>query len=104
MKSNLKVKLDTEQIKPSQFARVMKTIEQIEKMPIGKKNIDKITSEELQSNMNYYKKLSNSTITKIYQLYNGTFKNAFNKGYISRNPMVNVIKPKSLKKIKKSEH
>ena len=101
MKSNLKVKLDTEQIKPTQFSRVMRTIEQIEKMPIGHKNIDKITSEELQSNINYYKNLSKSSITKIYQLYNQTFKNAFNKGYLTRNPMINVIKPKSLKKTKK---
>lgn len=101
MKSNLKIKLDTEQIKPTQFGRVMRTIEQIEKMPIGRKNIDIITAEELQSNINYYKNLSKSSITKIYQLYNQTFKNAFNKGYITRNPMVNVIKPKSLKKTKK---
>ncbi len=101
MKSNLKTKLNTEQIKPTQFSRVMRTIEQIEKLPIGSKNIDKITTEELQSTINYYKDLSKSSIAKIYQLYNQTFKMAFNKGYLTRNPMTNVIKPKSLKKTKK---
>ena len=70
MKSNLKNKLDSGQISLTQYGRVMRTIEQIEKMPIGTKNIDKITSEELQSNINYYSYLSKSSINKIFQLYN----------------------------------
>ena len=101
MKSNLKNKLDSGQISLTQYGRVMRTIEQIEKMPIGTKNIDKITSEELQSNINYYSYLSQSSINKIFQLYNQTFKIGFNKGFLVRNPMVNVIKPKSQKPTKK---
>lgn len=101
MKANLKIKLDTEQIKPTQYSRVMRTIEQIEKMPIGHKDIDKITPEELQSNINYYKYLSSSSITKIFQLYKRTFESAFNKGYLMRNPMISILKPKSSKKTKK---
>lgn len=101
MKSNLKNKLDSGQISLTQYGRVMRTIEQIEKMPIGTKNIDKITSEELQSNINYYSYLSQSSINKIFQLYNQTFKIGFNKGFLIRNPMVNVIKPKSQKPTKK---
>lgn len=39
-------------------------------MLIGTRNIDEITSEELQSNMNYYNYLSKFSINKIFQLYN----------------------------------
>lgn len=101
MKYNLKKKLESGQISLTQYGRLMRTIEQIEKMPIGKENIDEITSEELQSNLNYYSYLSKSSINKIFQLYNQTFKIGFNKGFLIRNPMIDVLKPKSKKKTKK---
>lgn len=97
MKSHLKLKFDTNQITATQFARVTHTIEKLEKTSIGKKNIDKITSDELQEYINSLKHLSNSTITKEYQQFNQAFKIAISKGYIMQNPMINVIKPKSLK-------
>lgn len=97
MKQTLKLKLDTNQITATQFGRVSNTIEKLEKMPIGKKNIDQITSSELQEYINSIKHLSNSTITKEYQQFNQAFKTAIAKGYITLNPMVNVIKPRSLK-------
>ena len=100
MKANLKLKLDTNQITPTQFGRVTRTIEKIEKTPIGSKNIDEITSNELQDYMNSQTHLSNSSINKIYQQFNQTFKIAINKGYMLRNPMINVIKPKSVKQDK----
>ena len=100
MKANLKLKLDTNQITPTQFGRVTRTIELIEKTPIGSKNIDEITSDELQNYMNAQIHLSNSSISKIYQQFNQTFKIAINKGYLMRNPMINVIKPKSVKEDK----
>lgn len=46
MKSNLKLKLDTNQITPTQFSRVTRTIEKLEKALISSKNIDEITSDE----------------------------------------------------------
>lgn len=101
MRSNLKLKLDTNQISEVTYHRVLMTIEQIEKFPIGKKNIDKITSDELQEFMNYHKYMSNSSINKLYQQLGTTFKNAINKGYLMRNPMINVLKPKSDKEDKK---
>ena len=100
MKSNLKLKLDTNQITPTQFGRVTRTIEKIEKTPIGSKNIDKITSDEIQQYINSQTYLSNSSINKIYQQFNQTFKIAINKGYLLKNPMINVIKPKSVKQDK----
>lgn len=100
MKSNLKLKFDTNQISPAQFGRVSRTIEKIEKTPIGSKNIDEITSYELQEYMNAQTHLSNSSISKIYQQFNQTFKIAINKGYLMKNPMVNVMRPKSKKEDK----
>lgn len=97
MRANLKLKLDTNQISPTQFGRVTRTIEKIEKNPIGLKNIDEITSDELQRYMNSQIHLNNSSIKKTYQQFNQTFKIAINKGYLMRNPMINVICPKSEK-------
>ena len=100
MKTNLKLKFDTNQISPTQYARVLRTIESIEKMPIGRKNIDEITSDELQIYMNSQKGYSNSSITKLYGQLNQAFKVACNKGYLIKNPMINVIKPRSQKEDK----
>ena len=48
MKVNAKLKLDTKQITETTYMRTMQIISQIEKYPIGRKNIDEIKSEELQ--------------------------------------------------------
>ena len=100
MKANLKLKLDTNQITATQFGRVTKTIEKLEKTPIGNKNIDEITSSEIQEYLNSIKDLSNSSIKKVYQQFNQAFKIAINRGYLMRNPMINVIRPKSSKEDK----
>ncbi len=100
MKTNLKLKLDTNQITPTQFGRVSKTIEKIEQVPLGKKNIDTITSDEIQEYLNSQTYLSNSSIKKLYQQFNQAFKIAINRGYLMQNPMINVIRPKSEKEDK----
>lgn len=100
MRSHLKLKYDTNQITATQYARVSRTIESIEKTAIGHKKIDEVKPEELQAYMNTLKHLSNSSISKYYQLLNQTFKLAIDKGYILRNPMASVIRTKSDKKDK----
>lgn len=100
MKANLKSKLDTNQITPTQFGRVTRTIEKLEKTTIGSKNIDEITANEIQEYINSIKELSNSSINKVYQQFNQAFKIAINKGYLMQNPMINVIRPRSLKQDK----
>ena len=97
LKSNAKLKLDTNQITEAQFTRISDTIKKLENIPIGKKNIDQITSDEIQIYLNSIIHLSNSSIKKVYQQFNQAFKISMNKGYILTNPMSNVIKPKSLK-------
>ncbi len=100
MKANLKLKLDTNQVTPTQFGRVTRTIEKLEKTSIGSKNIDEITASEIQEYMNSITYLSNSSINKAYQQFNQAFKIAINKGYLMQNPMINVIKPRSTKEDK----
>lgn len=100
MKANLNLKFDTNQVSEVTYNRTMQTIKKIEKFPLGNEKIDEITSDELQEFMNYHKYLSNSTIDKLYHQLGSTFKSAINKGYLTRNPMINVIKPKSNKEDK----
>ena len=47
--------------------------------------------------MNYHKYLSNSSINKLYQQIGTTFKSAIDRGYLMRDPMASVLKPKSNK-------
>lgn len=100
LKQNAKLKLETNQVSSAQYGRVLKTIEALEKTNIGNKNIDAITPEELQTYLNSLKHLSNSMIEKAHQQLNQAFKTAINRGYIMRNPMINVIRPKSNKENK----
>ena len=77
------------------------SIDKIAKTYIGSKKIDEITSKELQDYMNSQKHLSNSSISKLFGQFNQVFKIAMNKGYIMKNPMIEVLKPRSNKKDKK---
>lgn len=97
MRCNQRRKLESNQISEVTYLRNLQTIEQIERFPIGTKRIDEITSDELQEFMNYYKYLSNSSINKLYQQLGSTFKSAIDRGYLMRNPMASVLKPKSNK-------
>lgn len=100
MRSNLKRRKEINLISSTQYMRVNQTIKQIEKYPIGKKMIDEITGNEIQIFLNEYKNFSNSTLLKIFGLFNQTFKKAMDKGYLTKNPMIDVIKPKSEKEPK----
>ena len=64
------------------------------------KNIRDISSEETQNFMNIYKDLSDSSIKKIFEQFNPAFNYALDRGCIFRNPMKQVIRPKSNKKDK----
>lgn len=100
MRVNLQKKLDMNLIKERQFTRIEQTIKVIEKSYISHKSIEEIDAEELQGYFNTLKDYSNSYIKKIYEQYSQAFKYAMDKGYIARNPMIDVVKPKSNKKDK----
>ena len=100
MRVNLQKKLDMNLIKERQFTRTEQTIKVIEKSYISHKSIEEIDADELQGYFNTLKDYSNSYIKKIYEQYSQAFKYAMDKGYIARNPMIDVVKPKSNKKDK----
>lgn len=97
MRSNIQRKLDMNLITETQYARVLKTIQVIEKNDICKRKIEDITSDDIQNYINTLKDYSNSYIKKIMEQFNQSYRLAINKGYISKNPMVDVIKPRSTK-------
>ena len=100
MKTILQNKYDTNIISESQYERVQRTQKKIFNSAVSNKNIDEITPEELQKYINTYKDFSDSTIKKVMEQFNQAFKYAFDRGYILRNPMAQVIRPKSLKQEK----
>ena len=100
LKQNLNLKYKTNQISPAQYGRTLHSIHQLEKSSIGSKNIDTIKQDELQEYLYSIKHLSNSMIEKSCQQLNQAFTTAMNKGYITQNPMKNVIRPKSDKEDK----
>ena len=100
MRSIQKRKLDMNVISETQYARVLKTIAVIEKSPMVKQKIEDITSDDIQDYLNSLTNYSNSYIKKLVEQFNQAYKLAMNKGYITRNPMIDVITPKSNKKDK----
>ena len=101
MKLTAKRKFDMNLIKESQYKRILETITSIEKKsPIAKKSIETITSEEIQSYLNTLTDYSQSTIKKIFEQFTQNYRYAMDKGYITKNPLVDVIKPKSKKATK----
>ena len=97
MRESAQKKLDLNLIGERTYYRLIETIKKIEKTPIANKNINEVTSNEIQSYLASLKDYSNSTIKKVKEQLAQTFKEATNKGYITRNPMFDVISPKSTK-------
>ena len=97
IKSNIEKKFDLGIIAGNQYNRLNRTLATIEKWSSARKNIDELTSNEIQAYLNSLRNYSNSYITKIHELIYTAFNNAQKKGYIIKNPMTDVIRPKSNK-------
>lgn len=100
MRAIVKRKLDMNLISDTQYRRVISSIEVIEKSNVVQKKIEDITSDEIQNYLNSLKDYSNSYLKKIVSQFNQAYKIAINKGYVSKNPMIDVITPRSNKKDK----
>lgn len=98
IRSLLERKLETGLVGERTYARTMETIVAMEKCELIKKNIDEITSDELQMYLNSLKNYRKNTIKKFVDQLNQAYKFAQNKGYIIKNPMFDTITPKSNKK------
>ena len=100
MRENANKKLELNLIGERTYIRTLEIIKTIEKSPVATQNIDEITSNDIQNYLNTLKDYSNSTIKKIKEQFTQAFKESMNKGYITRNPMYDVIRPKSNKERK----
>ena len=100
IKSILERKLETGVITERTYARTKETIKAMEKCDLLRKNVDDISTDELQMYLNSLRNYSQNTIKKFIDQLNQAFKYAQNKGYIIQNPMFDIIRPKSNKKKK----
>lgn len=85
------------------YGRALGTFEHIKNSNIADKKIQNISANELQDFINTKKNYANSYIDKIFEMLGSIFKEAIKKDIIIKNPLVNVIKPKSTKKDKEIE-
>ena len=90
-------------ITESTYSRAMGTFNHIKNSDIADIEIQKISSMDLQDFINGKKELSNSYINKIYQMLNNIFTEAIKRDIIVKNPLINVIKPKSDRQDKEVE-
>ena len=93
-------KYNSNMISEAQYERVQRTQKGIFKSDLVNKDIEDIKPEELQNFVNEYKDLSDSSIKKIFEQLNQAYRYAFERGYVSRNPMAQVLRPKSNKQEK----
>ena len=100
MKLITKRKLETNQIGQSAYNRLKSTLNVIEKSSIAHKDINDITSDELQEYFNSLTNYSNSYIMKLIEQFSQAFRYAMNKGFLLLNPMYDTIIPKSEKQNK----
>ena len=95
-----KRKLATNQIGKTGYNRLKSTLNVIEKSKVVHKDINAVTSEELQDYFNSLTFYSNSYIRKIIEQFSQAFRYAMNKGFLLQNPMYDTVVPKSVKKDK----
>lgn len=97
MRELVQRKLDANLVGERTYSRIIETIKTIEKSQVANKNVNDIATNEIQSYLNTLKDYSNSTIKKIKEQFSQAFREAQNKGYIIRNPMNDIVRPKSNK-------
>lgn len=96
-------KFNSNIISEATYGRALGTFEHIKNSNIADIKIQDVTTYELQEFINSKKDYANSYIDKIYEMLGSIFKEAIKKDIILKNPLVNVIKPKSSKKDKEIE-
>ncbi len=101
MEARVKRKLDMNLISENQYWRTERTLDLIRKSYLAKMSIDDITTDQLQEYFNgLTSRYSNSSIKKFHEQFKQAYEYAMSKGYISKNPLTNFIKPKSKKEDK----
>lgn len=90
-------------ISQATYGRTLGTFNHIKNSDIAHTRIQDVTPYELQQFINTKKDYANSYIDKIYEMLGSIFKEAMKRDIIIKNPLINVIKPKSSKKDKEVE-
>ena len=101
--SLIDVKFESNRITEATYGRALGTFSIIKDSSIGDIPIQKVEVYQLQDFINNQKDYSNSYIDKIYEMLGSIFKEAIKREIISKNPLLNVLKPKSTKQDKKIE-
>lgn len=96
----IETKLKTNIIKPISYATLTNILNKIKENAIANKQIQKVTSNEIQDFLNTTTVLSNSYIQKICIMLKEIFREAIKQNYIYKNPMDNIVVPKSNKQNK----
>lgn len=99
----LDTKLSTNIIKETSYNSLSHSLNKIKNSLLGDMKIQKVTYREIQLFYNNITNLSNSYIEKINILLNLIFSESLKRDYIYKNPMINVIVPKSEKETKEVE-
>ena len=94
-------KLESNIITESTYGRSLNTFNVIKRNSIGEMPIQKVETYQLQDFINNQKKYANSYIDKIYKMLDNIFDEAVKMDIIFKSPMINVLKPKSIKNDKK---
>lgn len=102
-KSLIDNKFNANRITEATYGRALGTFNIIKNSNIADIPIQKIEVYQLQNFINNQKDYANSYIDKIYEMLGSIFKEAINRDIIHKNPLVNVLKPKSSKQDKKIE-
>lgn len=93
-------KFNANKITEATYGRALGTFNHIKNSDIADKKIQEVTISELQNFMNTKKNYANSYIDKIYEMLGSIFKEAINRDIIIKNPLNQVVKPKSTKEDK----
>ena len=88
-------KFEANIITEATYGRNLNTFNHIKNSDIADIKIQQVSVDALQKFINSKKDYANSYISKIYEMLGSIFKEAIKKDIIHKNPLVNVIKPKS---------
>lgn len=99
----LDTKLSTNVIKETSYFSLSHPLAKIKESLLGDMKVQKVTYREIQLFYNTITNLSNSYIEKINIMLNLIIAEAIKRDYIVKNPMLNVIIPKSDKQTKEVE-
>lgn len=100
MRKIVKKKFESNIISEAQYCRTVAIIKKIEKESFSLREVQNISVEDIQNYLNSLINYSDSEIKKIYEQFNQAYKYLSDNELISKNIMLQIYKPKSIKKAK----